>query len=248
MTAAGPRVLVTGASRNLGAAIAHRFARDGATVAVTGHHDVEALHRVRDGLPGPGQHVALVGDLADPDATADLAAEAEARLGGVDVLVHNAGPFSGTPFLRLPTEEWRRTMDANLTAAMVLARELAPGMIARGRGRIVTLAAGSSEIRDHATYGVAKAALRVLTESLALELGPQVTVNAVSPGQIAESAPEAAAIDPDFVERALARTATGRLVTRAEVADLVAALVSPTFDAVTGVVLPVDGGWRLNRS
>ncbi|HZD04840.1 MAG TPA: SDR family oxidoreductase, partial [Longimicrobiales bacterium] len=96
-------------------------------------------------------------------------------------------------------------------------------------------------------YTLAKAALIVLTEALALELGPEVRVNAVAPGQIAESADDISAFDPTFVERAVARTPIGRLVTRAEVAAIVADLCGHRYDGVTGVTIPVDGGWRLNR-
>jgi NAD(P)-dependent dehydrogenase (short-subunit alcohol dehydrogenase family) len=92
-----------------------------------------------------------------------------------------------------------------------------------------------------------KQALSFLAEELALELGPEITVNAVAPGQIAESADDIAAYDPSFVERAIAHTPAGRLVTRAEVAELVVALCGPSFDMVTGATLPVDGGWRLQH-
>ena len=91
-----------------------------------------------------------------------------------------------------------------------------------GWGRIVLLSAGSAYLRNHAIYGLAKQALGFLAEELALELGPAITVNAVAPGQIAESADDIAEHDPSFVERAIAHTPAGRLVTRAEVAELVA--------------------------
>ncbi len=86
-----------------------------------------------------------------------------------------------------------------------------------------------------------------MTESLALELGPEITVNAVAPGQVEESAEDISDIDPTFVERAVARTPAGRLVTRVEVANVVAQLCTPAFDRLTGAVLPLDGGWRFNR-
>ena len=80
---------------------------------------------------------------------------------------------------------------------------------------------------------------------LAVELGPEVTVNAVAPGQIIESAADIAEFDPTFVDRSIEATPAGRLVTRREVADIVAALCSPTFAVVTGATIPVDGGFRL---
>jgi NAD(P)-dependent dehydrogenase (short-subunit alcohol dehydrogenase family) len=238
----GRTALVTGSSRNLGAVIAETLAAHGATVAVT-YRQSEAAARELVARLGEG-HVAVGGDLADP---APLIAAAEEALGGVDVLVHNAGPFSMTPFTQMDEAEWDRIWDVNVKAAQVATRLLAPGMRERGWGRIVLLSAGSAYLRNHTIYGLAKQALSFLAEELALELGPEITVNAIAPGQIAESAEDIAEFDPSFVERAIAHTPAGRLVTRAEVAELVAALCGPSFDMVTGATLPVDGGWRLQR-
>jgi NAD(P)-dependent dehydrogenase (short-subunit alcohol dehydrogenase family) len=134
-----------------------------------------------------------------------------------------------------------------VTATHLACQLILPGMNERGWGRVVNVSAGSAYLRNHSIYGLAKAAVLHLTEALALEAGPGVTVNAVAPGQIDESAPDVSAIDPTFVERAVARTPAGRLVTRAEVAEAVALLCSPAFAMLTGAVLPLDGGWRFNR-
>ena len=244
------RVLVTGASQNLGSRIARRFARAGATVGICANRSLaraEALAEELENETGRS-HPVLRADLGGTEGAEALAEAAlEAFDGRVDVLVNNAGPFSATPFLKLPTEEWQRTMDANLTAAFILSRELIPAMKDAGWGRVVNLSAGSAFLANHATYGLAKEALGTLTASLALEAGPEVTVNAVAPGQIEESGPDISLIDPTFVSRAIERTPTGRLVTRDEVAEMIVALCTPVFDQVTGVVLPLDGGWRLNR-
>jgi NAD(P)-dependent dehydrogenase (short-subunit alcohol dehydrogenase family) len=246
----GRTALVTGSSRNLGAVIAERLAAQGATVAVTYRASEEEARTLVARLPTDGgrRHAAVGGDLADAAQVRALVASAAETLGGaIDVLVHNAGPFSMRPFGELEEAEWDAVWDVNVKAAQVAARLVAPAMRAAGWGRIVLLSAGSAYLRNHSIYGLAKHALIHLTEALALELGPQVTVNAIAPGQIAESADDIAAYDPSFVERAIAHTPAGRLVTRAEVADLVAALCEPAFDMVTGATLPVDGGWRLQR-
>jgi NAD(P)-dependent dehydrogenase (short-subunit alcohol dehydrogenase family) len=112
---------------------------------------------------------------------------------------------------------------------------------------VVNVSAGSAFLRNHSVYTLAKAALVTFTESLAVELGPEITVNAVAPGQIAESAEDIAEFDPSFVERAVDATPTGRLATRPEVAAVVAELCGPLFDAVSGVTIPIDGGWHLPR-
>ena len=246
----GRSALVTGSSRNLGAVSAERLAAHGATVAVT-YRSSEAQARELvarlNGATGR-EHVAVGGDLADGEQVERLVGAARAGLGGrIDVLVHNAGPFSMTPFAELGEPESDAIWNVNVKAAQLATRLLAPAMRDAGWGRIVLLSAGSAYLRNHSIYGMAKQALTFLAEELALELGPEITVNAVAPGQIAESADDIAEYDPTFVERATAHTPAGRLVTRAEVAELVAALCGPSFDMVTGATLPVDGGWRLQR-
>jgi NAD(P)-dependent dehydrogenase (short-subunit alcohol dehydrogenase family) len=244
---AGRSALVTGASRNLGAVIAARLAAGGARVAVNYRSSREAAEAVVAALPGEG-HVALQADVSRPDGARALVEAASSALGGgVDVLVNNAGPFSITPFAELPVEEWDRIWDANVKAAYLTAQLCAPAMRAAGWGRIVNVSAVSYVLRNHSIYGLAKSGLVFLTEELAAELGPEITVNAVAPGQIAESADDIAEFDPTFVERAIAAAPLGRLVTRGEVADLVVALCEPLFAGVTGATIPVDGGFRLLR-
>jgi len=247
---AGKTALVTGSSRNLGATIAGQLATLGATVAVNYHHSgavaesLVAELRERTGAP----HVAIAGDGTTGAGVRRLVGEALDRLGGrVDVLVNNAGPFSMEPYAELPEAEWDRIWDSNVKAAWLASQLVAPGMRAAGWGRIVNLSAGSAYLRNHSIYGLAKGAIIQLTEELALELGPRITVNAVAPGQIAESAADIAEFDPTFVDRAIAHTPAGRLVGRAEVAGLIGLLCSPAMDMVTGVTIPIDGGWRMNR-
>jgi NAD(P)-dependent dehydrogenase (short-subunit alcohol dehydrogenase family) len=244
---AGRSALVTGSSRNLGATIAERLAAHGATVAVSYRESEAPARALAERLDGAG-HLAVQGDLADGGQTRALVREATAGLGGrIDVLVHNAGPFSMTPFAELPDDEWDAVWDVNVNAARIAAAEVAPAMREAGWGRIVLVGAGSMYLRNHSVYGLAKNATAFLAESLALELAPAITVNAIAPGQIAESAEDIAAFDPGFAERATAATPAGRLVTRPEVAELVVQLCSPAFSMVTGATLPVDGGWRLPR-
>jgi NAD(P)-dependent dehydrogenase (short-subunit alcohol dehydrogenase family) len=246
----GRRALVTGSSRNLGAEIARSLAARGATVVVTYHRSrdeaeavVEALRRATS-LP----HRAVPADLSEPDAAGGMVEAAQDALGGpVEILVNNHGPFSMTPFHRMPADEFAHVMDGNLTLTLRAVQQVVPGMRSGGWGRIVNLSAGSAYLRNHSVYGLAKSAIVTLTESLALELGPEITVNAVAPGQIIESTADIGDIDPTFVDRAVARTPAGRLVTRHEIAEIVAALCAPPFDLLTGAVLPVDGGWRFNR-
>jgi NAD(P)-dependent dehydrogenase (short-subunit alcohol dehydrogenase family) len=244
--ALGGRVaLITGSSRNLGAAIGRAMASAGARVAVNFLASRQAAEDVVASLEGSG-HVAVGGDVATAAGVESVAAQAETFLGaGVDILVNNAGPFTMTPYIDLAPDEFDRIWNANVKAAYMMTRRVAPGMAARGWGRVINISAGSAFVRNHSAYSLAKDAMITLTEQLALELGPAITVNGVAPGQIAESAEDIAGYDPGFVDRTLARTPAGRLVTRAEVAGVVVALCSASFDMVTGVTIPVDGGARL---
>lgn len=245
----GKTALVTGASRNLGAVIARTLAAQGAALAINYLNTNPQTTGQLDELRAFGQPVyAIRGDMAAPDDMRRVAQQALEALGGrVDILVNNAGPFNGDRFAALAESEWDRIMNSNLKAVYLATQNLAPAMRAAGWGRIVNISAGSAYVRSDGVYGLAKAALNILTESLALELGPEITVNAVAPGQIIESAPDISEIDPTYVERAIKRSPTGRLVTRAEVAGLVAWLCTPAADALTGLTIPFDGGWRINR-
>ncbi len=241
----GRVALITGSSRNLGAEIARAAAACGARVVVNYHSSRSAAQEVVASLAGPG-HVAIAADVSTPEGVEELAAEAERLTGaGIDILVNNSGPFSMTPFSDLQPHEFDFIWNANVKSAYMASRRVAPGMIARGWGRIVNISAGSAYIRNHSVYTLAKNAIITLTEQLAAELGPAITVNCVAPGQIAESAEDMAEFDKEFVARTIARTPAGRLVTRREVAGVVLALCSPAFGMVTGATVPVDGGARL---
>jgi NAD(P)-dependent dehydrogenase (short-subunit alcohol dehydrogenase family) len=247
---AGKRALVTGASRNLGAVLADQLAGAGATVALSYNESEGVARGLVDRLSAETgrPHYCFGGNLATAGGVRSVVEGAIAELGGIDVLVNNAGPWAGTPFSELTEGDWDMVLDANVKSAFLATQLVAPGMRERGWGRIINLSAGSRYVRNHSIYGLAKDAVVFLTEELACELGPEITVNAVAPGQIAESAPEVEAFDPELIPRMIAATPAGRLATRNEVAAVVLALCSPAFDMVTGATIPVDGGWRFQRA
>lgn len=239
---AGKSAIVTGAARNLGAEIARALAHRGARVAVNYRSSRKEAEAVVSSLAGSG-HTAVAGDVSTTEGVKAAVDAARGAFGTeIDVLVNNAGPFSLTPYQDLDPGEFDRIWNANTRAAYLAARRVAPAMGHSGWGRIVNVSAGSAFVRNHSVYSLAKNALITLTEQLALEFGPAVTVNCVAPGQIVESTEDIAAFDPDFVPRTIARTPAGRLTTRAEVATMVVTLCSPVFDMVTGVTIPIDGG------
>jgi NAD(P)-dependent dehydrogenase (short-subunit alcohol dehydrogenase family) len=244
----GHVALVTGAARNLPAVIAAEFAAAGAAVAINDVANRDQAETLATAIREKGGRAAVfMADVAEREQLAHLVSEVQNKLGTVDILINGAGPFAMDPFPELPEADWDRVMDANLKAVYMLAGLVAPGMRAKGWGRIINISAGSADLRNHSIYGLAKWGIRHLTESLALELGPEITVNGISPGQIAESAPDISEFDPTFVERAIAWTPVGRLVTRLEVAQMMVLMCSPLFDIITGETLRMDGGWGIPR-
>ena len=240
---AGKVALVTGSSSGAGAAIARALGREGALVAVHCRRSMNAAEGVaaaigRDG----GEARAFAADLGSSDELRRLMREVEAGLGPVQVLVNNAGPFSDTPLRRLAEADWDAVMATNLKAPFLASQIAAPGMERLGWGRIVNLGATSALVRSHSIYGLAKAALLHLTETLAVELAPAITVNAVVPSQIASARTDTM---PVYKDAAIKGTPLGRLVTEDEIGGMVVLLCSPAFDFVTGRSMVMDGGRTL---
>lgn len=241
----GKVALVTGSSRNLGAAIAHRLSAQGATLAIHYHRDEEEARRVVEAVAEGGGHAeAFRADATDGAQVRALGQAVLARFGRIDILVNGVGPYADPPFTELTEADWDRVMDANLKAAYLLAQAAAPGMHEHGWGRIVNVSAGSAFIRVHSVYGLAKAGVRHLTEALAVELAPEVTVNAIAPGQI-EDTPLIDVIAPGYKDALRAATPLRRLVTWDELSQLVVLLCSAPFDAMTGQTIAMDGGWAI---
>jgi 3-oxoacyl-[acyl-carrier protein] reductase/7-alpha-hydroxysteroid dehydrogenase/pteridine reductase len=242
---AGKVVLVTSSSSGAGVSIARAFARQAAKVAVhcrSATRDAEAVVAgiAKDG----GTAAAFTADLAQDGAPQTLAAEVAHALGPIAVLVNNAGPFADAPFRSLEPAVWDRVMAVNLKAPYLLVQQVAPAMERAGWGRIVNIGATSSLVRSHSVYGLAKAALSHLTESLALELAPTITVNALVPSQIASARTDTM---PVYKDAAIAGTPLGRLVTEDEIGEMAVLLCSPAFDFVTGRAIVMDGGRTLPR-
>ncbi|MDF8335309.1 SDR family NAD(P)-dependent oxidoreductase [Novosphingobium cyanobacteriorum] len=196
---AGLRCLITGSSSGIGEGIAHTLAAEGASVIVHGR-DQQRTAAVAAAIGGRGQPVlAVTGDLVDPDGCAEVARRCNEMLGGVDVLINNAGGKTSShkqdgvarpanaAWLETPWDEWRWTYDQNVGAAVRLIQAFAPGMVERGFGRIINVASASATQPppDLADYAPAKAAMVNMTVGLAKTLGGSgVTVNAITPGTI----------------------------------------------------------------
>lgn len=236
----GKVALVTGASSGTGVDIAHELARCGARVAVHYRHSRAGADEVVAAIRrAGGEAKAFQADAAVTGDVRRLVDDVESALGPVSVLVNNAGPFADTAFRTLSEPDWDYVMNANLKAAFVASQRVLPGMEKLGWGRIVNLGATSGLVRSHSVYGLAKAALLHLTESMAVEFAPHVTVNAVVPSQIASARTDKM---PAYEAVAIAATPLRRLVTQPEIARMVAIVCSPTFDFVTGRAIIMYGG------
>jgi len=241
----GKVALVTGASRGIGRAVAVALGRGGASVAMAyaGNDAAAAEARALVEQAGAARAVLLKFDVSDPAACARAVDEVVAGLGGLHILVNNAGIALDQLVMRQKDEEWRRTLDVNLGGAFYLIRAAArPMMKARG-GAIVNLTSVVGEMGNagQAAYAATKAGLVGLTKSVARELASRnVRVNAVSPGFIdtdmTASLPEAAR------QKMAEMIPLGRLGSAEDVANAVAWLCSDQASYVTGEVLRVNGG------
>jgi 3-oxoacyl-[acyl-carrier protein] reductase len=245
-------VLVTGASRGIGAAVARAFAERGDRVAVHCRDAVAAAQAVRDSLPGQG-HIVVKADLADAEAVRVMVDDVADRFGGLDVLVNNAGIFVDHPVLGTSYAEWQAawqaTLGVNLFGAANAAWCAVRHMTAGGRGgRIVNVGSRGAYRGEpaHPAYGASKAGLHSFGQSLALALAPHgITVASVAPGYVeTDMAAEVLATPAGDVIRA--QSPFNRVATPEEIAAAVVYLASPEAAWSSGAVLDVNGASYLH--
>ncbi|MEO6886993.1 MAG: glucose 1-dehydrogenase [Jatrophihabitantaceae bacterium] len=237
-------VIVTGASGNIGAGIARRFAAAGADVVLHYRSNAAAVAALADQLHGTGVRCAIVqADVVDADSAAALVNAALEHFGRVDALVNNAGVQPLTALASLELTQWRAVVETNLTSVFLCTQAAAAAMAGSGGGSITHIASieGSQPAFGHAHYSAAKAAVIMHARAAALEYGPSgVRVNTVSPGLIERAG--LAEDWPDGVARWQAAAPLGRLGTAADVGDACVFLASPLARWITGHDLVVDGG------
>jgi 3-oxoacyl-[acyl-carrier protein] reductase len=246
----GKRALVTGGSRGVGAAVAVRLAEAGFTIAVHCRSGVAAAETVVAGLPGDG-HVVVSGDLADPGQVAAFVGEAVAGLGGLDVLVNNAGVHTDQPIAATTYEEWqagwREVIDVNVHGTANVTWCVVDHLRARPEGpegaRIVNIGSRGAYRGEPVSpaYGASKAAVHAMTQSLAVALAPYcIGVAAVAPGFIRTDMAETLLSGPagDGIR---AQSPFGRVAEPEEVASAVAWLVQPDALWASGAVIDLNG-------
>jgi NAD(P)-dependent dehydrogenase (short-subunit alcohol dehydrogenase family) len=245
---AGKVAIVTGASRGIGAGVASAYAAAGARLVIASRK-LEGVEAVADQIRASGGEVLAVachtGKASDVEA---LVARAREAFGGVDILVNNAAtsPHFG-PLLEVSETQWDKTFEVNVKGYVHTIRACVPLMRERGGGRIINVASVAGRIPHSGlgVYGVTKAAVLMLTRTLAVELAPDIRVNAIAPGLIETKFSEVLWSTPELHEKALRSIPLHRI---GKTEDLVGAALYLASDAsgfVTGSVMTVDGGQTL---
>lgn len=236
----GKRVLITGGARGIGRATAERFLQEGCRVAVL-DRDAAGCARLQQEMPA--LEAILCADVAQPEAIRDAFIALDERLGGLDILINNAGISLRRPFLDITPESWRTVIDTNLHGVFYVAQEAARRMLAAGSGVILNMGStnGLMGYPYYADYNASKAGVIELTRTMALELAPSIRVNVICPGYIHTPMQEAE-YTPEMLRACASRIPLGRLGWPEEVAALFAFLACEEASFITGQAFIIDGG------
>jgi gluconate 5-dehydrogenase len=241
----GQIALVTGASRGLGFAMAQALASAGATVVLSARSRA-SLDAAAESIRKNGGDVDVEPfELTDPNAIRNGVRNVLARHGRIDVLLNNAGICEWSDFLGSTVDMWQRTMDTNVTAAYLLAHEVAPGMVERGRGRIINVGSYVSVLGREKlqAYVASKHAVAGLTKSLGAELGRHgIRCNGICPGYFLTDMAEPVTSNPQMKEIVRSHISVGRWGHPEELGGVAVFLASEASSYVNGQMLMVDGG------
>jgi 2-dehydro-3-deoxy-D-gluconate 5-dehydrogenase len=244
----GKVAIVTGGNGGIGLGMAQGLAQAGAKIAVVGRNaekSAVAAQQLAD--EAKVETLVVTADLAQADQVERVASEVLDRFGRIDILFNNAGINIRKPPHELSLEEWHTVLDVNLTSAFLLSKAVYPAMKRAGGGKIINIGSMTSIFGSSfaPAYATSKGGIVQLTKSMALAWAPdRIQVNAILPGWFDTELTEKARQEiPGLHERVLARIAHGRWAKPADMAGTAVWLASPASDYVTGIVVPVDGGY-----
>ena len=241
----GRVALVTGASRGIGAVIAGRLARGGASVGVNYRSNQDQAAKVADSITSQGGEALLVpGDVSEEKSAAAAVKQVVDRWGRIDILVNNAGITRDRLLLRMTAEDWDQVLAVDLRGAFLCTKYVMPHLIRQRQGRIVNISSvvGIGGNPGQANYAAAKAGLIGFTKSVAREVASRnVTVNALAPGFI-DSGGMVDQLSDEARQQILTRIPMGRFGSGKDVAEAVLFLCSKGAGYITGQVLTIDGG------
>jgi NAD(P)-dependent dehydrogenase (short-subunit alcohol dehydrogenase family) len=240
--------IVTGGGQGIGRGIALKFSREGAMVAIA-DIDLEAARNTEKEIASiDGKCLVIKSDIASSSDVKNVVRRTLEEFGKIDILVNNAGVRSVTLILDTPEEVWNRTLAVNLTAQFLFIKEVAPHMIRQGKGKIINIASVSAlkPYRNRGAYGVSKAGVAMLTKCAALELAPQILVNAIAPGIIHTRLTDPYLKEDTPDSKAMKAYVEGLPIPRMgepeDIANMAVFLASSESDFCTGGLFLVDGG------
>ncbi len=254
----GKTAVLTGSTSGIGLGLARGFAQAGANVVLNGLGDSDEIEKIRAELDAKSDGAVVYNgaDMTKPDEVEALVSDAIDRFGAVDILVNNAGIQHVSPVEEFPRDKWDMIIDINMNSAFHTARAAVPGMKARGWGRIINIASAHGLVASpfKSAYVTSKHGVVGMTKTIALEVAENgITCNAICPGyvltplveaQIPDTA-KARGMTEEQVKRDVLLDAqwTKKFVTVEQLAGVALFLCSDSADNITGVALPVDGGW-----
>lgn len=241
----GRIALITGSSQGLGLAFARGLAQAGASIVLNGR-DAAKLAAAADRLKNEGARVASAAfDVTDGAACSREIERLEREIGPIEILVNNAGIHRRAPLEEMTEAQWREVLDTNLTSAFLVARAVAPRMIARRSGKIINICSLMSDLGRPTTgnYAAAKGGLKMLTRAMAVEWAKHnIQINAIGPGYFATELTKPLVENPEFNSWVCKRTPAGRWGRPEELIGTAVFLASRASDFVNGQIVYVDGG------